>query len=253
MAQDPNRQYDKTSLKIFKYDGVHRDYLAHAFRWGFVSTRLVKQQKTRILDIGCGVDCPLVKVLASRILYVPKSYLGVDLNAFKPPFNYKWSKFLAKFNFSEDWKDLKHGPESIRYGGEFDLITCLEVVEHMRMPAVRKLLRGARALIADRGRLVVSTPVFNGKAAKNHVNECTIPQLRKELEDAGWEVEKRFGTFMSMTELRKVSAEHERIAINLREYYGDEVVSCFLAPLYPDLARNNIWVCKPADELGDIL
>ena len=244
MAQDPNRLYDKTSLKIFKYEGVHRDYIAHAFRWGFVSTRLVRQQQTRILDIGCGVDTPLVKVLASRILYVPKSYLGVDLNAFKPPFNYKWSSFKPKFNFSENYAQIK---------GPFDLITCLEVVEHMRMPAVRKLLRGAASLLAPDGRLVVSTPVFNGKAAKNHINEMTVPQLAAELAAAGWQVEKRFGTFMNVNELKKVAGPAENaVAQKLREYYSDEIISCFLAPLHPDNARNNIWICK-LDDFGDLL
>lgn len=246
MAQDPTRLYDKTSLKVTKYDGLHRDYIAHAFRWGFISTRLVKQQVTRVLDIGCGTDCPLSKLLSSRIIFVPKSYLGVDLNNFKPPFNFKWASWRPGFNFSEQWREL----EPARY----DLITCLEVVEHMRMESVRELLQGAVALLAPGGRLVVSTPVANGRPAKNHINECTIPQLLAEFTAADWIVDKRFGTFANINDIKKVaSPEHRAVMDQLRCYYGDEVISCFLAPLYADSSRNNIWIMKRSDLAEDLM
>lgn len=247
MPQDPDREYDKTSLKVTTYPGVHRDYAAHFFRWGFISTRLIEQQKTRVLDIGCGVDCPLVKVFSSRLLYVPKSYLGVDMNNFKPPFNYKWTKFMPKFNFAERHRELP--------AGSFDLITCLEVVEHMRVSSVKKLLAGANRLLVPGGKLVLSTPVANGRPAKNHINEMTIDQLSRLIYNAGFLVDKRFGTFMNVNELKKVAGPAENaIAQKLREYYSDEVISCFLAPLHPDNARNNIWICSLGeDELDDIL
>lgn len=245
MPQDPNRLFDKTSLKIFKYEGVHRDYIAHAFRWAFISTRLVKRT-SRILDIGCGVDTPLVKVLSAMLALVPKSYLGVDMNKIPKKLPYKWIKFIENFNFAEKWRELS--PQ------HFDLITCLEVVEHMNPAAVNKMLKGALNLLADGGRLVISTPVFNGRAAKNHINEMTVPQLHNVLDRAGFEVVDRFGTFASQPDIARVATEAElAIVKKLKRYYTGEVVACFLAPLYPDNARNNIWICKKREDNGDLL
>jgi hypothetical protein len=88
--------------------------------------------------------------------------------------------------------------------------------------------------------------VFNGRAAKNHVHEYTVPELRQLLWGTGWEVKTRYGTFASYPEIKKVVNEAElEIMEGLREFYSDEVTACFLAPLYPDHSRNNVWVLTP--------
>lgn len=245
MSRDPNREFDKTCLKIFLYDGVHRDYGAHFFRWGFIGSKVIKKDD-RVLDIGCGVQAPLARMIANTeesLSLIPSKYIGVDMNRQpKDTFKSPWAEFHYGFNFARDWKKL--GEEFGQFN--FDVITCLEVVEHMTMPNVLKLLRGARVLANPAGRLVLSTPVFNGKAAKNHINEMTIPVLQKALEKCGWVVEKRFGTFASWNDVKKVaSPEHLAAAGRLREYYSGAVVACFLAPMYPDAARNNVWICRP--------
>jgi hypothetical protein len=89
----------------------------------------------------------------------------------------------------------------------------------------------------------LSTPVFDGKAAVNHVHEYTIPELAALIEESGWKVEQRFGTFMNAQEVKKVAApEHRKTWDDLADYYGGDVLATFLAPLYPDNARNNLWV-----------
>jgi len=238
------RKFDKTSLHAHAQGyQVHRDYAAHFFRWGWVTRNFIRPEK-RVLDIGCGPDAALVKVLAYKANGIPKSYLGVDLNRLgsKMP-GYRWCEFMSQFNFCADWKKLK--PK-----GPFDVITCLEVVEHMRMASMRQLLRGALNLLAPGGRLLLSTPVFNGYQAKNHINEMTIKTLQTELEHAGWRVLKRYGTFMSDNDRKKVATPDQNDLIErLKEYYSTDVLACFLAPLYPDASRNNMWVCEEAFEL----
>lgn len=237
--RDENREYDTTSLKSGSYGYVvHRDYAAHFFRWGWVSRTYINPSKT-VLDIGCGVDTPLVKVLTHKLANgLPKHYVGVDFNREPKNFSrYKWAEFKWKFNFPEQWKTIR---------GKFDVVTCFEVVEHMRMPAVRKLLRGALALTAPNGIMMLSTPVYNGHMAKNHINEMTIETLRREIYDAGWQVRDRFGTFMSDGDRKKVASKFENDLVDkLRVYYSTDVLATFLAPLYPDHSRNNMWVCVP--------
>lgn len=237
------REFDKTSLHahVQGYQ-VHRDYAAHFFRWGWVSRRFIDPSK-RVLDIGCGIDGALARVLSYKANGIPKSYLGVDLNKLGDDMpGFKWCSFLSQFNFCKDSNKLANN-------GPFDVITCFEVVEHMRMPSMRLLLRGALKLLAPGGRLILSTPVFNGKMAKNHLNEMTVPVLQKELEKAGWAVVNRYGTFMSDGDRKRVASPEESAIIEkLKFFYSTDVLACFLAPLYPDASRNCVWVCEDAFE-----
>ncbi len=233
-----NREFDKTSLHahVQGYQ-VHRDYAAHFFRWGWVSRKFITPT-TKVLDIGCGPDAALVRVLSYKANGIPKSYIGVDLNRLGDMPGFKWCKFCSNFNFSKRWKELQRM-------GPFNVITCLEVVEHMNMPAMRQMLRGALQLLASGGVMLLSTPVFNGKAAVNHINEMTVATLQKELHKAGWIVNKRYGTFMSDGDRKRVaSPEESRLIERLKEYYSTDVLACFLAPLYPDASRNNLWICS---------
>lgn len=237
-----NREFDRTSLHahVQGYQ-VHRDYASHFFRWGWVSRKFIDPSK-RVLDIGCGPDAALVRVLSYKANGIPRSYVGVDLNRLDPDKmpGFKWCTFRGNFNFAKQWKKL---------GGEFEVIVCLEVAEHMNMKAMRQMLRGALQMLAPGGVMLLSTPVFNGKMAVNHINEMTVATLQKELEKAGWQVNKRYGTFMSDGDRKRVATpEQNELVEKLKEYYSTDVLSCFLAPLYPDASRNNLWLLSKQDD-----
>ena len=237
-TRDADREFDKSYLRARQHGYVvHRDYAAHFFRWGWVSRKFIDPTKN-VLDIGCGPDAALVKVLSHKLANgIPKSYLGVDLNTLKDMPKRPWAEFKGDFNFPKQWKELKSR-------GQFDVITCLEVVEHMRPAAVRQLLIGAFQLLAPGGKMLLSTPVFDGHMAQNHINEMTIETLQKELYRTGWTVLKRYGTFMNDGARKKVATKEENaLCERLKEYYSMDVLACFLAPLYPDHSRNNLWVC----------
>ena len=90
-----DRKFDKTQLRAAQYgDKVHRDYAAHFFRWGF-ATRFIKKGMS-VLDVGCGQDLPLVRVLAPSMSHIPGRYVGVDMNRVKP-FKCKWVEVLQEF------------------------------------------------------------------------------------------------------------------------------------------------------------
>ena len=65
MSQNPDRQYDKTHLSIDLAEErgfIHRDYIAHCFRWSHVTKYLMAQAKYKrvlIMDVGCGKDFTL--------------------------------------------------------------------------------------------------------------------------------------------------------------------------------------------------
>ena len=237
LSNDPERTYDQSSLRVGAHGKwVHRDYGAHFFRWGFAG-RFVNAE-VEVLDVGCGPDCAMIDALTMPRNNVPKRYVGVDLNKEprKTP-SRGWATLCWEFNFLERYGEL----------GLFDLAVSFEVIEHMRKPNGERLLHALKACLRPSGTLLLSTPVFNGKAAANHLHEWTIPELRASIEAAGLAVVRRHGTFASHQEIKKAARPEElALVARLAGYYSGEVLSCFLAPLYPDASRNNVWVLQHA-------
>jgi hypothetical protein len=227
----PPRRFDTTSCRRRVYeDVVHRDYLAHCLRWSWIDRHTTHDD--RVLDIGCGRDFPLVKLYSfsnSR----PKEYVGVDVGALPNPPHRGWATFHEHFDFLARGKEL----------GRFDVIACLEVIEHMEVGDGFALLRGIRDALTDDGHCLLSTPVFNGSAAANHIHEYEAEELRDTILASGLKIKKRWGTFASMPDMKKVmTPEHRAVFEALSEFYSHDFMACTLAPLYPDAARNNAWL-----------
>jgi 2-polyprenyl-3-methyl-5-hydroxy-6-metoxy-1,4-benzoquinol methylase len=241
------RRFDRTQLKS-GVDGrvVGRDYAAHFFRWAWVTRQIRPGQA--LLDVGCGQETPLIYVLMKRVGDQPSRYVGVDLNPIPNPPRFKWSTVVDNFSFVDRYQELRAeaGIRSLGFPeGPFDLATNLEVIEHMQPADGKTLLEGIRFWVKPDGYLYLSTPVFDGKAAVNHVHEYTIPELKRLVESTGWEVEKRWGTFANLNAIRKAARQDELDVLDrLGLYYNGEPLSIFLAPLYPDASRNNLWVLR---------
>lgn len=239
---DPDREFDKTQLKEAGYgERVHRDYAAHYFRWGWVGN-FVDRSKT-VLEIGCGQDTPLAKVLSGNLSWLPKKYVGVDLNKLPKPFAPKWASYKEQFNFVEDGADLDEEAP-----GGFDLLVSFEVIEHMKKSSGEKLLRTAVHLMHDDSLFLLSTPVYNGKhMAANHLHEYEYDELRKMIEQCGLEVVKVHGTFATWNAIKKAVTPAElELLTELREFHSWEVLSTFIASKYPEASSNCAWVLKKA-------
>lgn len=239
--QDLDRRYDTTQLHENGHgQRVHRDYAAHFFRWGWAS-RFVRPG-TRVLDVGCGQDLPLVKILTASLSTVPAAYVGIDLNKIRRTTTIKWVETVRdQFDFpGGGWREIKKEHEL------FDLISCFEVIEHMHEDSGKNLLVGMRECLADDGKILLSTPVYDGrKMAANHIHEYKVEELQTLIESVGLEVVERFGTFASWNAVRRVCTESERQLLDeTGRFYGGDVLACFLAPKYPDASRNNAWVLK---------
>ena len=236
------RRFDKTQCRESGYRKiVHRDYFAHCLRWSWAS-RLIKMGE-RVLDVGCGQDAPLAKVLsATNFVHGGGSYLGVDMNKNVKGHGKTWCKILTEFDFTERYAEL----------GLFDVVTNFEVIEHMPHADGARLLVAMAAVLKPEGRIYLSTPVFNGKAARNHTGpegrrEYTVAELQASIDKAGLRTEYRRGTFASYQPLKRaLTPEHLAVYEQLREFHGDDVMSCFLAALYPDASRNCFWIIHHA-------
>jgi 2-polyprenyl-3-methyl-5-hydroxy-6-metoxy-1,4-benzoquinol methylase len=246
------RDYDTTQLHEAGHGRtLHRDYSAHFWRWSFA--RRFITAKDNVLEVGCGEDKPLAKIITGGAAAHVNHYTGVDLNKLKPS-NSQRLEFLGEFNFVERYKELlKKRPEG------WDVLVNYEVIEHMKVIHGANLLKAMFACTKPGGVLLLSTPVYDGKRhAANHIHEYTVPELKKAIEKAGYVVERRFGTFMDIKHIGKVApvspdAVYDDSEIKqaigvvkhyLSQYFDNDAISNIFGPLHPDHSRNNLWICR---------
>jgi SAM-dependent methyltransferase len=180
----------------------------------------------RILDIGCGTGGNL-ETLSSF-----GKAEGVDI-----------SREALDFCRARGLDNVREGAaETLPYAGDsFDLVTALDVVEHLDDDVAG--LREMRRVLRPSGRLLVFVPAFMflwgvQDDVSHHRRRYTLPELRRKLEQAGMKVERAsyanitfFGPilvgrlFMRLTGLRPASENNINMgALNgfLGRVFGSE-------------------------------
>ena len=256
MANARGKEIDNTHLSIDQAEErgfIHRDYIAHCLRWTHVAKylHLKSRYKTaRIIDIGCGKDMPLAKMLmTSRI--APKRYLGVEYNKMEIPKMFEKTKFKPELISERDFSKTLLG--DILYN-TFNYSVCLEVLEHVEpITAIAILERIPRYITSD-SISWFSTPCWDEKvgAADNHVNEMTYTAFGSLLEEMGYKILNKWGTFASIKDYK-----HKLLTIfdwnimftKLREYYDSNYLATVFAPMFPEHSRNCLWETQYVGQL----
>lgn len=231
----------------------NRDELAHAFRYLFVVERLIAiakqmQRPLRVLDIGCG-DIYIARVLQSSFIVKKKDmiakYIGFDIddrvinraNETKP----------ASFDISVIQGDITTGGLQVFKDNEFDVVVCLETIEHIKPGFVPLLLSEIKRL-GTFG--FISTPNFDGgtgKIPKDHVKEWKYAELKREIEKAEINVVNEIGTFCNLNIVRKIAKTDKRIASLLQflEPKTDaNLLSLIMAKFMGGNAQNLLRECQ---------
>ena len=147
---------------------------------GFVETicRNVKDRRPRILDVGCGTGANLL------MLSKYGDAEGVDI-----------SEDALAFCRERGLQKVTHGAaEELPYDdGTFDLVTALDVVEHIDDDLAG--LREMRRVLRPGGHVLLFVPTFMflwglQDDVSNHRRRYRLSELRKVLERAGFEVER---------------------------------------------------------------
>lgn len=289
MPNAHGRSIDTTHLSVDQAEErgfIHRDYLAHCLRWTHVARDLNRggsYKTARVLDIGCGVDVPLARMLYS-MRYIIKEYVGLEYNDGQrlkvpdmflstgrmPVHLYGGCEFpgdIALHGDTETTSPLAHyrvgeaDPRDLSNIHELPThVVCLEVLEHVEPAHQRKLLAGvlnlmqaAKALRHESPTFFLSTPCWDPQvgAADNHVSEVRYEALGALLEDLGFAIDDHFGTFASMKDYKHHFIEDhpsgKAIWDRLSAYYDTNYLATILAPLYPSRARNCLWRLKVAN------
>jgi hypothetical protein len=246
------KEIDNTHLSIDlaeKRGFIHRDYIAHCLRWSHVANYLNKGSKYQwadILDIGCGVDLPLLRLLySSRLIPTRGSYTGIDVNRLDKPFN------LGRFTH-----ELVGQTDVCKWdanGSTFAVITCFEVMEHVEPDHTFRMLKRVNELLEDDGVAFLSTPNYDANvgAAANHVNEMTYDGFEFLIRSAGLKIDKVYGTFASIKDYKSKIDENglTQVFDRLREYYDTNYLSTIFAPLFPRESRNCLWMVSKDPDL----
>lgn len=252
MARDNKKKIDKTYLDVERIHDrgvIHRDYLAHCLRWSHVVKSLSPTKPQTLLDAGCGILAPMAKVLYTN-RYTKVKYLGIDYNDIKPDINF--GKFDATFWPNVDLGSLspdQYAQVQGLFGAPPDFIVSFEVAEHMTPDRCVLMLRNLFTLAGPNTTLMISTPCFNGKAAKNHINEWTYEGFGAVLEAVGFEIVDHYGTFASQHDYKKlIEASFGEAGVELFKtqsaYFDSNVLSLLWAPMFPQGSRNVIWKLK---------
>jgi SAM-dependent methyltransferase len=269
MANARGMHIDNTHLSIDQAERrgfIHRDYIAHCLRWSHVAKHINKgnlYKTANILDIGCGVDLPLAKLLYSSRLIV-KNYVGVDYNNTEKfdlsPFHTGKMKVnvYGGMDAAIDITPAPAGGYSVMediYEAP-DVVTCFEVLEHVEPEHSVRILRTIYSLLNETladgrtGYAFISTPCYDAQtgAAANHVNEITYKVLGAVLEAIGFKITGMWGTFASQKDYRDVFIRDynaQALWDKLNEYYDSNYMATVFAPLYPERARNCLWQIRP--------
>jgi len=158
--------------------------------------RRVTDRRPRILDVGCGTGANLL------MLSKYGDAEGVDV-----------SEDALAFCRERGLENVKLGAaEELPYeDGTFDLVTALDVVEHLDDDLAG--LREMRRVLRPGGRVLLFVPTFMflwglQDDVSNHRRRYRMPELRRVLEQAGFEIERttyaNITFFMPILAMRKL-------------------------------------------------
>lgn len=259
MSNARGKSIDKTYLSIDNAEDrgfIHRDYIAHCLRWSHVIKRLYERktwQTARILDVGCGRELPMAKLLYSSKL-IPAAYFGVDVGPVNDEDFQKLKGDMAlRTKIFEETNFLEMNEEDVgtvtdnTFNTLPNIVTCFEVLEHVEPKMMFDMLEHMKKLTTDDARFFISTPCWNRTdCAANHVNEMLYESLGAGFERHGFVIEGVYGTFASIRDYEHLIQAQAlgKVFNDLREYYDTNFLSCIFAPLFPAQSRNCLWELK---------
>jgi 2-polyprenyl-3-methyl-5-hydroxy-6-metoxy-1,4-benzoquinol methylase len=180
---------DKFSQQEVQYDFPYhfvpsrengRFSLCRSLWWGFeylsyielVRDAVMKRTPAGVLDVGCGDGRLLHEI---RLVNESSSLCGIDLS--------ERAISLAR-HFTPSGVDFKCEDIDSYIEGKppFDVITLVEVLEHIPPDAIPGFLEAISAALAEEGRLFITVPSTNDKLNRKHFQHFDEASLRRTLE-----------------------------------------------------------------------
>jgi len=222
---------------------IHRDQMAHYFRWAFLG-KLLKRLET-VLDVGAGIGNLEMTIYRNRMK--PGGLAAIEL---KDSFIEKLKEVKDKVNYPMEIFKLDIRKEVFPFPPDYwEKIVCFEVIEHFEKKYINHVLSEMRRVLHPSGWILLSTPNYDGvHKAKNHIHEYTELELQTCILANGLKIVAKYGTFMSLGKpddaKRILKINDFNLFMRLYKYYNSSVLSILFAPAYPSKSRNILWVLK---------
>lgn len=230
-----------------------RDALAHVSRYLLVVEKIIemagaKKRPLAWIDIGCGnIYLPRVLTASFRVKKesIVSRYVGVDIDgrSIERAEQTKPKCFPIELRLG----DLTDGALSRFKAQEFDVLTCLEVLEHLRPEFVPGVLAEIKRISKT---AFISTPNFaggTGRLPEDHVKEWNAPELALAMYRQGLVVKEQIGIFCNLTKVGKL-AKHNAGLARIYKYLEGKLDKNFLsitmARFLRDQAQNVLYVCE---------
>ncbi len=136
----------------------------------FVAELCLKQKPHSLLDVGCGDGRFLYEMRKRNI-----KCEGVDVS--KRAIN-----FAKAFN-PENTFYIENIITS-RVKKKYDLITCLEVIEHLPPEELPQFILSLKKRLTKKGKIIITVPTTNIPVAKKHYQHFTDEKIRKYVNDS---------------------------------------------------------------------
>lgn len=187
-----------------------------------VQELILSRNPSSVLDVGCG-DGFLVKLLKDKISRLVGVDLAAEAIAFARAFNPEVELHL------KDAADLDE---------QFDVVTAVEVLEHIPDDETSHFLRGLASRTRVGGHVVLSVPTTVTPVEEKHYRHYTIELLQEELEASG-----------APLEIQQVDYVYRRLWVT-QQYLKWTNNRYWMAELH--LLRRAAWkwvweVCRHAD------
>lgn len=169
-------QHFSTQLNLSDQDRMTQEKIAKI-------TSILPRKKAKILDLGFGQG-----YLEEKLNSLKREYdlFGVDIS------DVAVKRATNKFNGIFTQCDISK-IEDIYKKNTFDVITAIELIEHISPTKIFKFYKSIHSLLKTRGILIISTPVNEGLRNKKdnpsgHVREYQPAVIKMELELSGFKV-----------------------------------------------------------------
>ena len=245
VLKNNKNQSKNTRLPIvedFKHYRFNRDELAHVSRYLFACEFLINLSKKhkkplKVLDIGCG-DIYIARTLSSTFHIknekVIKKYVGVDIDK---TLMEKVGKNKPAF-VDLVLGDLTDGITKRFKDDEFDLVICMEVIEHLDPKFIKELLVEIKRVGKS---FIISTPNFEGgtgKIPQDHIKEWKYSELKELLDLVGFKILDEVGVFCNLNKISKSNETSKKVYNFLKGKVDSNFLSIIMAKFLGKDSQN---------------